>query len=48
MSEALGFDSRVPTTLLLIEATEKQIGVLMLKPLRMVGFLLTGGTFTLV
>jgi len=48
MSETLGFDSGVPASLLFVQTTQKQVDLLMSQPLRMVGFLLTCGTFTLM
>jgi hypothetical protein len=48
MSETLGFDRGVPPALLLVQAAEKQIDLLMQKPLSQIGFLQTGSTFTLV
>jgi hypothetical protein len=48
MSDALGFDGGIPSALLFVQTTEEQVHLLMQKPLRMVGFLLTGGTFTMM
>jgi len=48
MSEALSFDRGVPTALLFVQAAEKQIDLLMYKPLGMVGFLQTGSTLALM
>ena len=46
MSDALGFDGGIPAALLFVEATEEQVHLFMQEPLRMIGFLLAGGTFT--
>jgi hypothetical protein len=48
MTNALGFYSRIPTPLLLVEAAEEHVHLLVQKPLRVVGFLLTGSTFATV
>ena len=46
VAEALGFDDGVPASLLFVQTAQQQIDLLMMQPLGMVGFLLTGHTFT--
>ena len=48
MSEALGFEGGVPASLLFVKATDKQVDLFMQEPFRVVGFLLTGTTFTVM